>query len=103
MPTECPFNIDSLVGDNFPENVVLIYFPGVDKHQCYCHNKIHGLASFSTTEKAENFLDMYSTFKYVFEEVTFDEAREVAKGKPAPIVCLFLLDDVENPAIHYVK
>ncbi len=37
------------------------------------------------------------------EEVSFDEAREVAKDRPMPIVSLMLLDNMEDPQIHFVR
>ena len=36
-------------------------------------------------------------------EVTFDEAREIAKDRPEFVVSLMLLDDMQNPVIHYVR
>lgn len=39
----------------------------------------------------------------VLQSVTFDEAREVAKSRPYPVVAVMLLDDLDDPLIHYVK
>jgi hypothetical protein len=36
-------------------------------------------------------------------QVTFDEAREVAKDRPLPVVSLMLLDTINNPKIHFVR
>ena len=36
-------------------------------------------------------------------EVSFDEAREIAKERPMPVVSLMLLDDLNDPQIHYVR
>lgn len=36
-------------------------------------------------------------------ELTFDEAREVAKARPFPVVALMLLDRMDQPKIHYVR
>jgi hypothetical protein len=36
-------------------------------------------------------------------ELTFDEAREVAKDRPMPVVALMLLDVMTDPRIHYVR
>jgi hypothetical protein len=34
--------------------------------------------------------------------VTFDQAREIAKDRPAPVVCLMLLDNPAEPTLHFV-
>jgi hypothetical protein len=36
-------------------------------------------------------------------QLTFDEAREVAKMRPLPVVALMLLDKMEEPKIHFVR
>ncbi|MDI9639891.1 hypothetical protein QM565_29740 [Geitlerinema splendidum] len=39
----------------------------------------------------------------VAEYVGFDEAREIAKRRPMPIVSVMLLDNLEDPMIHFVR
>ena len=96
--------------DEFPDQFSVVEVDGGERYLCYCHDGVHGLACFSDTGDAVNFLDAciehgagldLAMAKAV--DVSFDEAREIAKKRPMPITCLMLLDDLNDPAIHYVR
>jgi len=89
--------------DAFPENLYVLHHPSSNKYGCFCHEGIHGLACFSTEEGAVRFADWIDLVGMTTREVTFDEAREVAKDRPLPVVSLMLLDSLQSPKIHYVR
>lgn len=91
------------LGEEFPENLVLLHHPASGKYGCYCHDGVHGLACFSDTNSAFRFAEWIDLSGMATQEVTFDEAREVAKARPMPIVSLMLMDNLNNPKIHYVR
>lgn len=71
--------------------------------------KANGLATFSTEEKAREFLNTIPVTNapraadiFSPEQVTFEEARNIAKSKKGANSVL-LLDDVSNPVIHYIR
>ena len=39
----------------------------------------------------------------VLRSMTFHQAREVAKSRPLPVVAVILLDDPDDPLVHYVR
>jgi hypothetical protein len=61
------------------------------------------LACFSSENGAIRFAEWIDLSGMCTQEVSFDEAREVAKGRPMPVVALMLLDRMEEPQIHYVR
>ncbi len=73
------------------------------KYGCYHHDGVHGLASFSTEEGATSFSTMIPLSAMECLEVSFDEAREIAKSRPHPVEALMLLDDMDKPQIHFVR
>ncbi|MBV6457397.1 MAG: hypothetical protein HONBIEJF_00505 [Fimbriimonadaceae bacterium] len=87
----------------FPESLFLLAHPSSGKYGCYCHEGIHGLACFSTEGAAFRFAEWIDLSGMMTEEVTFDEARDIAKGRPMPIVSLMLLDSLQSPKIHFVR
>lgn len=105
MTTIPVIELEKLFDESFPENLVLIEYQSTPKmHHCYCTDRVHGVAVFSTEQKAASHLEIFeSPLAYKFVTMTFDEARSVAQNKPAPIVALILLDNINDPKIHYVK
>jgi hypothetical protein len=91
------------LGASIPETVYLLFHPASEKYGCFCHNGIHGLASFSTEGGACRFGEWIDLSGMAIREVSFDEAREVAKSRPLPVVSLMLLDRLEEPVIHFVR
>lgn len=87
----------------FPNRVFIIKHPPTGRYGCYCYDGIHGLACFSSADGAEKFSNYLDLSGMTSEEVSFDEAREVAKARPALIVSVMLLDDMDDPVIHYVR
>lgn len=91
------------LGEEFPDALYLLNHPSTGRYGCYCHEGIHGLASFSTEECAMRFAEWIDLSGMKVVEVTFDQAREVAKQRPLPVVALMLLDEMEQPRIHYIR
>lgn len=91
------------IGETFPDRLFLLHHPASGKYGCYCHHSVHGLACFSTESRAFRFSEWLDLGGMVAQEATFDEAREIAKARPLPIVSLMLLDSLEKPEIHYVR
>jgi hypothetical protein len=89
--------------ETFPDTLVILHHPSSGKYACYCHDGIHGLASFSTEVHAHMFAQEINFSGMALLEVSFDEAREIAKGRPMPIVSLMLLDKPHDPTIHFVR
>jgi len=89
--------------DSFPDVVYLLFHPNSGKYGCYCHQGVHGLACFSSENGAFRFAEWIDLSGMTSQEVSFDEAREIAKDRPAPVVSLMLLDNLDNPKIHYVR
>lgn len=88
---------------DFPSRVFVIKHPPSGRYGCYCFDGIHGLACFSSGEAAMKFSGWLDLSGMEAEDVSFDQAREIAKARPALIVSLMLLDDMEDPEIHYVR
>lgn len=97
--TETILGIES----DFPDQLFLLYHPGSAKYGCYCHEGVHGLACFTSESSAFRFAEWIDLSGMCSVEVSFDEAREIAKGRPLPIVSLMLLDSLNDPKIHYVR
>lgn len=88
---------------NFPERVFIVKHLPTGKYGCYCHDGVHGLACFSSECGAREFAQWIDMGGMQSEEVSFDEAREVAKDRPMPIVSLMLLDNMSDPQIHFIR
>jgi hypothetical protein len=89
--------------DTFPQNLYIVRHNPTNKYGCYCYDGTHGLACFSTEQGALSFAAWINMPGMASEEVSFDEAREVAKDRPMPITSLMLLDNMEDPLIHFVR
>lgn len=89
--------------DTFPEKVYVLHHPSSDRYGCFCHQGVHGLACFSTEGGALHFAEWIDLSGMATRELSFDEAREVAKQRPMPVVALMLLDRLDDPAIHFVR
>lgn len=101
-PATCVEELTELF-DEFPDTVWLLEHPATGKHGCYCYQGVHGVACFSTEAGAFRFAEWIDLSGMQAREMSFDEAREVAKSKPLPIVALMLLDSLNSPKIHYVR
>lgn len=96
----CPIRgLDS----SFPEKLYVVTHKPSGRYGCYCHDGIHGLACFSTEMGAFRFAEWIDLAEMSAVEVAFDEAREIAQGRPAQIIALLLLDDMHQPEVHYVR
>lgn len=91
------------LGEDFPTSVFVLSHPSTGRYGCYCHQGVHGLACFSTEESALRFAEWIELSGMAVVDLPFDEAREVAKARPLPVVALMLLDRMESPKIHYVR
>jgi hypothetical protein len=87
----------------FPESVWLLFHSASGRYGCYCYNDIHGVACFSSENGAFRFSEMIDLTGMTTLEVSFDEAREIAKNRPMPVTSLILLDDPNHPQIHFVR
>ena len=88
---------------SFPDTLFVLKHAPSGKYGCYCYEGVHGLASFSDQSLAKGFASSISLSHMVCEQVSFDEARQIAKDRPMPIISLMLLDDMADPQIHYVR
>ncbi|HWD38888.1 MAG TPA: hypothetical protein VG944_08580 [Fimbriimonas sp.] len=95
----------SLLGldETFPDTLFVLHHPASNRYGCFCHEGIHGLACFSDEAGAFRFSEWIDLSGMTTREVSFDEAREVAKERPMPVVSLMLLDTLNDPKIHYVR
>ncbi len=87
----------------FPDHVFVLHHPATNRYGCYQHEGIHGLACFSTESGAVRFAEWIDLVGMTTRELSFDEAREVAKDRPLPVVSLMLLDSLQSPKIHFVR
>lgn len=87
----------------FPDSLYVLSHPSSGRYGCFCHDGVHGLACFSTEGGAFRFSEWIELSGMCTERLTFDEAREVAKARPMPVVALMLLDQLEDPKIHFVR
>lgn len=88
---------------SFPDRLFVLHHPASGKYGCFCHQGVHGLACFSSEGSAFRFAEFIDLSGMTTQEVSFDEAREVAKSRPLPVVALMLCDQLEDPQIHYVR
>ena len=96
-------DIETSLIDSFPENLFLLHHPKTGAYGCYCHGGLHGLACFTSEMNAFRFAELIELNGMVSQESTFDDAREIARSRPAPLMALLLLDSLTNPKIHYIK
>ena len=89
--------------NEFPDNLYVLHHAPTKRYGCYCHRGIHGLACFSTREGVREFGDHIELSGLSAQEVTFDEAREIAKQRPVLVTAMMLLDNILDPIIHYVR
>ena len=89
--------------ETLPDTLYLLHHVQSGKYGCFCHQGVHGLACFSTEAGAFRFAEWIDLSGMQSEEISFDEAREVAKDRPMPVVALMLLDRLDDPVIHYVR
>ncbi len=87
----------------FPDKLFVLHHPSSDRYGCFCHDGVHGLACFSSESGAVRFSEWIDLTGMTTQEVSFDEAREVAKQRPMPVVAIMLLDRMEDPQIHFVR
>lgn len=92
-----------LLGEGFPDKVHVLHHSPTKRYGCYCHQGVHGLACFSSKSGAMKFGEFIELDGLSVLEMTFDEAREVAKTRPMPVTTLMLLDNINDPKIHYVR
>ncbi|MBX7134321.1 MAG: hypothetical protein K1X67_16735 [Fimbriimonadaceae bacterium] len=91
------------ITESFPDTLFLLAHPSTGKYGCYCHQGVHGLACFTTEGGAFRFAEFIDLSGMASLEVSFDEARDIAKDRPLPVVSLMLLDKIDDPVIHYVR
>lgn len=91
------------IESDFPEVLFVLHHNATGKYGCYCHDQIHGLACFTNEPAAFRFAEFIDLSGIATVEVSFDEAREIAKSRPLPIVSLMLLDQITDPKIHFVR
>jgi hypothetical protein len=87
----------------FPDRLFVLHHPSSNRYGCFCHEGVHGLACFSAESGAFRFAEWIDLAGMATREVSFDEAREVAKERPMPVVSLMLLDRIDDPQIHFVR
>lgn len=91
------------LGEDFPDTLYVLSHPSTGRYGCYCFQGIHGLAGFSSESQAVQFAEWIDLSGMSVVQLTFDEARQVAKARPLPVVALMLLDSMDDPKIHYVR
>ncbi|MBS1719358.1 MAG: hypothetical protein JST35_02805 [Armatimonadetes bacterium] len=91
------------LGTEFPDHVFILKHAPTGRYGCYCHEGIHGLAVFSDEAHALNFGSAIDISNLEICMVSFDESRDVAKGRPLPVVAVMLLDQLDAPVIHFVR
>ncbi len=89
--------------ETFPDALFVLHHPSTGRYGCFCHDGIHGLACFSSESGAFRFAEWIDLSGMQTVELSFDEARQVAKDRPMPVVALMLLDEITSPLIHYVR
>ncbi|RYG42398.1 hypothetical protein EON79_18990 [bacterium] len=86
-----------------PEELFVVLHASSRRYGCFCHQGIHGLAAFSSRADAERFRSLIELTGLYVVPIEFDQARQVAKERPMPVVALLLLDDLADPIVHYVR
>lgn len=95
---------DSLAFDleRFPDTLYVSLHASTGKYGCYCYKGVYGLACFSTEFGAERFTERIDLTGMAVMEVSFDQAREIAKDRPLPVTAIMLLNNINDPTIHFV-
>lgn len=91
------------LGVEWPQDLYLVFHRDSGKYGCYCFDGVYGLAVFTSEEHADRFTAMTNLTDMENLHVSFDEAREVAKSRPLPVVAVMLLDQMNRPEIHYIR
>ena len=89
--------------ETFPDVVYVLHHVPSGRYGCFRHDGVHGLACFSTEGGAFRFAEWIDLSGMKTEQLSFEEARQVAKDRPMPVVSLMLLDQIDDPVIHYVR
>lgn len=89
--------------ETFPQSLFVLHHPSSNRYGCFCHDGVHGLACFSSEAGAFRFAEWIDLSGMCTREIEFDDAREIAKERPMPVVSLMLLDQMDNPVIHFVR
>ncbi len=63
----------------------------------------HGLVCFRTAAQAVAAIKHYSEDRFTAKEVSFDDARDLAKKKGPPINCLLLIEHEDKLNVHYIN
>jgi hypothetical protein len=92
-----------LLDEAFPDQLFVLHHPSTDRYGCYRHEGIHGLACFRGEPAAIEFAKWIDLSGMMTLEVSFDEARDIAKQRPVQVVSIMLLDRIDDPQIHYVR
>ena len=96
--------IEESLSDSFPENLFILTSGAL--HVCYQavfdKEKVQGLACFSTEASAQRFSSEWYEGKTNTISVTFEEAIEIAKTKPA-VNCLLLCDNAKDPKMYFFR
>ena len=87
----------------FPDSVYVLHHSPTKRYGCYCHQGVHGLACFSSQGGAVNFGEFIDLDGLSIMQLSFDDAREVAKERPMPVTALMLLDNMSDPKVHFVR
>lgn len=92
------------IGNDFPDNIYVASTP-TGEFVCFKANSLFGLACFTNEKSTLNFLNEYwKNLPANPEEVSFDEARDIAKSrKNKNINCLLMLDNPNEPKVHHIK
>ena len=91
------------LGETIPDQLFVLHHPATDRYGCFCHQGIHGVACFSSEDGAARFGEWIDLGGMKIRQVSFDEARELAKQRPLPINALILLDNLQSPNVHFVR
>ena len=89
--------------ETFPESLFVLHHPSSNRYGCFCHEGVHGLACFSNEPGAFRFAEWIDLSGMCTQEISFDDARKIAKERPMPVVSLMLLDHLDSPIIHFVR
>jgi hypothetical protein len=91
------------IGESFPDHLFVLHHPASDRYGCFQYEGVIGLACFSQEKDAANFGSLIQLDGLTVFEVSFDEARDIAKARPLPVTSIMLLDEISRPLIHYVR
>lgn len=90
----------------FPSTLTILRQIKNSKHAC-CRLPLSdeiGLICFSNNIYAHRFVDSIEKGSYALQDMTFDQARDLAKRKDEPhLSALVLADDILNMLIHYIR